>query len=87
MQFKDVIDSIKKYAFVSSPYPVILSLEIHCGIEQQDVMADMFREVFGDLLLTEPLALDESALPSPELLIHKILIKVPLNRSFYNYLV
>lgn len=30
---------IQQYAFKTSPYPVILSLEVHCGEEQQRVMA------------------------------------------------
>jgi len=30
-------------------YPLILSLENHCSIPQQKVMAQTFREVFGGL--------------------------------------
>ena len=35
IKFRDVIRSIKASAFKSSPYPVILSLEMHCSLEQQ----------------------------------------------------
>ena len=31
-----------------SEYPIILSLEVHCGISQQDQMADILIEVLGD---------------------------------------
>lgn len=31
--FKDVIETIEKYAFMVSAYPVILSFENHCSLE------------------------------------------------------
>uniref|UniRef100_A0A8C4SIE8 Phosphoinositide phospholipase C n=1 Tax=Erpetoichthys calabaricus TaxID=27687 RepID=A0A8C4SIE8_ERPCA len=74
--FKDVITTVKEYAFKSSPYPVILSLENHCTLEQQKVMARHLREILGDMLQTTPVSGKDSAdLPSPEMLKGKILIK------------
>jgi hypothetical protein len=35
----DVIEAIMKYSFVKSPYPVVLSIENHCCLEQQKIMA------------------------------------------------
>ncbi len=35
--------AIAKYAFFSSPYPLILSLEVHCSKPQQIMMAEMMR--------------------------------------------
>jgi len=39
-------------------------------------MAHGFKDVFGDLLITAPLSPNESALPSPNQLKRKIIIKV-----------
>ena len=35
----DVIEAIMKYAFENSPYPVVLSIENHCCLNQQRIMA------------------------------------------------
>ncbi|XP_027523697.1 1-phosphatidylinositol 4,5-bisphosphate phosphodiesterase delta-3 isoform X2 [Corapipo altera] len=73
--FRDVIESIRRAAFERSPYPVILSLENHCGLEQQATMARHMKAILGDLLLTQPLqGQDPRDLPSPELK-EKILVK------------
>jgi phosphatidylinositol phospholipase C gamma-1 len=47
IKFYDVIKCIREHAFVTSEYPVILSIEQHCDIPQQQVMARQFKEVFG----------------------------------------
>ncbi|KAK0659565.1 1-phosphatidylinositol 4 [Lasiodiplodia hormozganensis] len=73
--FSDCISVIQKYAFVSSPYPLIISLEVHCNPEQQAAMTEIMKKTFGEQLLLEPLD-DSQILPSPEELKHKILIKV-----------
>ncbi|XP_034563068.1 1-phosphatidylinositol 4,5-bisphosphate phosphodiesterase delta-3-A-like [Notolabrus celidotus] len=74
--FVEVIETINEYAFKTSPYPVILSLENHCSVEQQTVMARHLRSILGDKLLTKPLSgLDPHKLPSPEDLMGKILVK------------
>lgn len=68
-------DAIQRYAFYSSPYPVILSVENHLSIPQQKVMIRQFKEILGDNLLTEEAEDDISKLPSPEELKNKIIIK------------
>ena len=68
-------DAIKLYAFTASPYPVILSIENHLSIEQQVVMVKLLKEILGDMLLTDPVPSDLSALPSPEDLKNKVIIK------------
>lgn len=49
-----------------SPYPVILSLENHCSLEQQRVMAQHLHTLLGPMLLDRPLDRVTSSLPSPE---------------------
>jgi phosphatidylinositol phospholipase C delta len=74
-----VVHAIGKYAFVASPYPVILSAEIHCGVEQQDRLVQILEEVLGDRFLGKKLdgwEEGEEELPSPEMLKYKILLKV-----------
>lgn len=74
--FRDVIKAIKNHAFKTSNYPVILSLENHCTVEQQKRMAHYMTSILGEALLTKPLG-DRmpSNFPSPEELKGKFLIK------------
>lgn len=73
--FADAVKTINEYAFRTSDYPVILSIENHCSVPQQVVMVRVMSAVFGDRLIQAPLAENESALPSPEQLRFKILLK------------
>lgn len=43
----DVLEAIREYAFKTSPYPLILSIENHLSLEQQQVMAVYFEGIFG----------------------------------------
>lgn len=56
-------------------YPVIISIENHCGMKQQRVMAQKFIEIFGSALITEPLFENETRLPAPEQLKRRIILK------------
>uniref|UniRef100_A0A7N5ZSK0 Phosphoinositide phospholipase C n=1 Tax=Anabas testudineus TaxID=64144 RepID=A0A7N5ZSK0_ANATE len=74
--FKDVISTVKEYAFKASDFPVILSLENHCGVEQQTIMAEHLSQILGDMLLTTVLdGQVPQQLPSPQELKGKILLK------------
>ncbi len=53
--FKDVIYAIRDCAFVTSDCPIVLSFENHCCRIQQHKLAKYCDEIFGDLLLKEPL--------------------------------
>lgn len=78
IKFYDVIVSIDTHAFTTSVYPVILSLEVHTNAEQQSIMVEMMKTVFGDKLL---LASDVESTTftskgwTPAGLIRKILVK------------
>lgn len=74
--FLDCISIIGKHAFEESPYPLILSLEVHCNAEQQQVMVDIMINEFGERLVREPYMINATILPSPEDLRHRILVKV-----------
>lgn len=75
IKFKDVIKTIKEHAFVTSQFPLILSIEQNCSLVQQRKMAQLMIEVFGDQLLTQPLEKNEVKLPSPYALKRKIILK------------
>jgi hypothetical protein len=56
-------------------YPVILSLENHLSVNQQDTLAEIFEEKFGERLPPRFDRGDDAVLPSPESLAGKILLK------------
>ncbi|KAI0672187.1 1-phosphatidylinositol-4,5-bisphosphate phosphodiesterase 1 [Trametes maxima] len=74
---RDACGAIAKYAFVASPYPIIISAEIHCSVPQQEQLVQIMKEVFGDALVWAPVdgrpRIEE--LPSPEDLKGRVLLK------------
>ncbi|KAL7184301.1 hypothetical protein ACSBR2_026453 [Camellia fascicularis] len=67
------LQSIKEYAFVKSPYPVIVTLEDHLTADLQAKVAEMVIETFGELLYyPAPGCMEE--FPSPEALKHRIIL-------------
>ncbi|XP_016341581.1 1-phosphatidylinositol 4,5-bisphosphate phosphodiesterase delta-1-like isoform X3 [Sinocyclocheilus anshuiensis] len=74
--FKDVIKAIQENAFKTSEYPLILSLENHCSVEQQKIMAQHLISILGSALITKPLG-DQmpTCLPSPEELKGRFIVK------------
>ena len=84
IRFKDALKAIKMCAFKKSKYPVIVSIENHCSLEQQVRMAKHLKDVFEDKLLLEPLPEDSTVLPSPEQLKGRVIVKakkLPLPRD------
>lgn len=75
IKFLDVIRAIKEHAFVTSEYPVVLSIEQNCSLPQQRRMAQAMIEVFGDMLVTERVEPNETQLPSPSKLKRRIIVK------------
>ncbi|XP_063722125.1 uncharacterized protein LOC134848546 isoform X2 [Symsagittifera roscoffensis] len=80
LPLREACEAIKKYAFVRSQYPVILSIEDH--VEKNDdakiTMNKIFIEVFKENLLTDEKLRNNQLLPSPEELKGFIIIKVCL---------
>ncbi|TRM67130.1 PLC-like phosphodiesterase [Schizophyllum amplum] len=74
---KDICEAINKYAFMSSPYPVVISAEVHCSVAQQDMIVEIMNKTFGDKLIKAPVEgrPKVTVLPSPEDLKGKILLK------------
>lgn len=80
IEFKLVVDIIRKYAFITTPYPLIISLEIRCSQESQLKCVAIMKTIFGDMLVLHS-KVNESIMPSPEELKHKILVKVKKSKS------
>ncbi|GAA5902903.1 hypothetical protein JCM5296_006327 [Sporobolomyces johnsonii] len=77
---RTVLQAIAQYAFLASPFPVILSVEVHCEVEQQDKLAIILKETLGERLVSKRLDemerdKDIERLPSPMELKGKFLIK------------
>ncbi|KAM4774396.1 1-phosphatidylinositol 4,5-bisphosphate phosphodiesterase epsilon-1 isoform 3-T3 [Cyanocitta cristata] len=79
ISFKEVVEAIDRNAFITSDLPIIISIENHCSLPQQRKMAEIFKNVFGDKLVTKFLFesdfSDDPMLPSPGQLRRKILLK------------
>ena len=75
VSFRDVCHAIRDYGFVVSDLPLIVSLEVHCKPQQQEVMVDIMHEIWEGCLLPVP-KVDATRLPAPTELRNKILVKV-----------
>uniref|UniRef100_A0A2K5F6D7 Phosphoinositide phospholipase C n=1 Tax=Aotus nancymaae TaxID=37293 RepID=A0A2K5F6D7_AOTNA len=74
--FRDVVETINKHAFVKNEFPVILSIENHCSIQQQRKIAQYLKGIFRDKLDLSSVDTGEcKQLPSPQSLKGKILVK------------
>ncbi|XP_005344112.1 1-phosphatidylinositol 4,5-bisphosphate phosphodiesterase eta-1 isoform X4 [Microtus ochrogaster] len=74
--FRDVVETINKHAFVKNEFPVILSIENHCSIQQQRKIAQYLKGIFQDKLDLSSVDTGEAKqLPSPQSLKGKILVK------------
>ncbi|CAD8116290.1 unnamed protein product [Paramecium sonneborni] len=50
IKFKDVILTVRDFAFCKDNNPAILSLEMHCGLKQQKRIAEILKSILGDML-------------------------------------
>lgn len=76
ISFREVINTINKYAFVTSSFPLFISLEVRCSLATQESMARIMLDTFGEKLVLQPIDPGSDRLPSPSQLQGRILIKV-----------
>mmetsp|Transcript_24357 Transcript_24357/g.35772 ORF Transcript_24357/g.35772 Transcript_24357/m.35772 type:complete len:1526 (+) Transcript_24357:151-4728(+) len=75
--FSDILRCVNSF-LQSEPdsYPIILSIENHCMLQQQEKMASHLRSILGDVLYDfDECQLQDSFLASPENLRGKVIIK------------
>ncbi|CAL1269521.1 unnamed protein product [Larinioides sclopetarius] len=73
---EDVLETIVEFAFVTSPYPLIIHLENHCNLENQEKVATLISKILDDYLyIPSKDARQKISQMTPELLKRKILIK------------
>ncbi|XP_063585397.1 inactive phospholipase C-like protein 2 [Penaeus indicus] len=74
--FRDVVDAIASYSFDFSVYPVIVHLENHCSIKQQQIMASLLKTLLGSYLYIHPRDSPKAVTDlSPEELKYKVILK------------
>ncbi|KAJ6443887.1 1-phosphatidylinositol-4,5-bisphosphate phosphodiesterase 1 [Purpureocillium lavendulum] len=76
--FREVCEAIKESAFVDNDLPIIISLEVHADLEQQEVMVKIMKDVWQDMLVSEPHegCDPKFRVPTLDALRNKILVKV-----------
>ncbi|CAF0943543.1 unnamed protein product [Didymodactylos carnosus] len=83
--FGETIEMINNCAFETSSYPLILCIENNCSLPQQNRLAELLVNVFGDKLYVQNV---NERLPSPNQLKGKVLIKskkLPLDSNVTDY--
>jgi hypothetical protein len=75
--FRKVCECIRDYAFVASELPLVVSLEVHCSHEQQEIMVELMTDYWSQYLVQIPKDFsDQTPLPPLANLKKKILVKV-----------
>lgn len=76
--FRDVCKTVAQYAFVNTPLPLIVSLEVACDHSQQELMVKIMKEEWKGYMLdiAHPMCDPNEKVPNLEDLLNKILIKV-----------
>lgn len=77
LPFRKVCEVVRDYAFKNTDLPLIVSLEVHCGPSQQEIVVELMNDYWGKYLQRLPNDFsDQTPLPSLDSLRHKILVKV-----------
>jgi len=79
--FKDVLKNIKDNAFKKTESPFFLSIEMHCGDEQQKIMAGYFKTILVDCWIPENDG-NPSFFPTPNEMKNKFIVKCKKPRVF-----
>jgi len=79
---KDILKAVSIYAFKKTPYPMLISLENHCSIDQQITLAKDIREILKDNVILCPFNSNFDNLPTLNQLKFKVIIKVEFKLSF-----
>ena len=76
--FRAVCKTIRETAFLTSKFPIIVSLEVHADLEQQEVMVNIMKEEWEGLLVEQAheACNPDERLPNLDEMLNKILIKV-----------
>ncbi len=75
--FREVCQAIRAAAFQTTRLPLIVSLEVHADQEQQEVMVQIMKQEWGELLVDKPSEQCLSGrMPKLDELQNKILVKV-----------
>ncbi|XBW34701.1 hypothetical protein QEN19_000268 [Hanseniaspora menglaensis] len=80
ISLKSVLEVIRKYAFITTSFPLIISFEVHCKAEYQYVMIYLIKEYFQGFLCQ---SFEESKMPSPNELKGKVIIKFTKRGKLY----
>lgn len=75
VSFRDVCMAIRDHAFAVTDLPLIVSLEVHAGAQQQEIMVQIMEQVWEGLLVPPP-DKHSDVLPPPGDFRRKILVKV-----------
>jgi hypothetical protein len=78
VRFRDVCKAVRETAFLTTNLPIIVSLEVHANLEQQEIMVNIMKEEWKEFLIdaAHPTCDPEDRLPRLEELLNKILVKV-----------
>ncbi|KFY30614.1 hypothetical protein V494_08094, partial [Pseudogymnoascus sp. VKM F-4513 (FW-928)] len=76
--FREVCRAVRESAFKTTNLPLIVSLQVGCDLDQQEVMVQIMKEEWKDVLVdtAHPTCHPEERLPRLDELLNKILIKV-----------
>ena len=80
----DILHELKSSAFVESSMPVILSIENHLDEYHQNIMAQKFKEILGDIYIF-PYDKKPEFLPTLKELQNKFIIKLGGKRLWFDY--